>query len=352
MAREQKEPIFFPSKRGWFTQIAGKKIRLATADSPDDKEAKQLAWDKFRELMALKSLNTAGDAGSLYAIMQAFLNEKKRTGKPETHTHYRKWLQSFIDHNGDCAVRDLRQHHVTVWVSAHPTWGQVTERNAKTALLTCLNWAVQQGLISKNPLKGIPRPRNRSRGRSAVISDDLHERLMSAAHPAFKLVLFALRETGCRPGELCRVTAADFDPQGGKWVLSDHKTERFGKRRVIYLTPGMVELSRKLAELHPDGTLFRNSYRRAWTPNAIKGAYYELRKLLGLPKGTFAYGNRHTFATRLLESGRSMAVVAGLLGDDISMLMHHYSHVAENDELLRGSLIAGSTPDAVKRLME
>jgi integrase len=44
--------------------------------------------------------------------------------------------------------------------------------------------------------------------------------------------------TGCRPGEIARVTAADVDVDRGLWVLKKHKTaKKTGKPRLVYLCP-------------------------------------------------------------------------------------------------------------------
>jgi integrase len=56
-----------------------------------------------------------------------------------------------------------------------------------------------------------------------------------------------MQETGCRPSEVARVTAADMDLGQGVWVLGKHKTgKRTSQPRVIYLTPVVAELTARL----------------------------------------------------------------------------------------------------------
>lgn len=77
----------------------------------------------------------------------------------------------------------------------------------------------------------------------------------------FRDFLFALRESGCRPGEVRKVTAANVDLDLGIWVIEHHKTrKKTGVPRIVYLTPGMVELCRRLVERWPQG---RSSAARA-----------------------------------------------------------------------------------------
>src|SRR5260221_333141 len=63
----------------------------------------------------------------------------------------------------------------------------------------------------------------------------------------FKDCLTALRETGCRPSEVRRVTASDVKLDQGTWVLEHHETcKKTGLLRVVYLTPTMIELCKRL----------------------------------------------------------------------------------------------------------
>ena len=52
------------------------------------------------------------------------------------------------------------------------------------------------------------------------------------------------QETGCRPGEVARVTAADVNLELGVWILKRHKTaKKTGKPRIVYLMPSMIDLT-------------------------------------------------------------------------------------------------------------
>jgi hypothetical protein len=60
-------------------------------------------------------------------------------------------------------------------------------------------------------------------------------------------------------------------------MLSEHNTKKkTGQDRLVYLTPAMLELTRKLMELYPTGPLFRNSRGKPWTRNAIRCRFRNL----------------------------------------------------------------------------
>src|SRR5580700_7245960 len=95
--------------------------------------------------------------------------------------------------------------------------------------------------------------------------------------------------TGCRPGEVAKVTAADCDLAAGIWVLAKHKTaKKTGTPRVIYLPPEAVELTRELVAKHPEGPLFLNSRGQPWTRNAIRIRFRNLRQKHPELKGVIA----------------------------------------------------------------
>ncbi len=147
-----------------------------------------------------------------------------------------------------------------------------------------------------------------------------------------------MQETGCRPSEVARVTADNVNLELGVWVFADHKTvQKTGKPRIVYLTPAMVELTKRLMAEHPDGPLFRGPRGgKPFTRNGIRCRFKRLRKKLPHLKGLIAYAYRHSFATDALVNGVGIAQVAELLGHtSTEMVMRHYSHIAGNIRHMR-----------------
>jgi hypothetical protein len=57
--RRPKGPRYFPTKRGYYVQLAGKRHCLAKGDK-DDAKVREKAWDEFYKLM-LSSRDDAGE---------------------------------------------------------------------------------------------------------------------------------------------------------------------------------------------------------------------------------------------------------------------------------------------------
>ena len=141
-----------------------------------------------------------------------------------------------------------------------------------------------------------------------------------------------MQETGCRPSEVARVTAADVNLDAGVWVLKKHKTAgKTGRPRVVYLTPGMVDLTRELVARFPDGPLFRGPRGgRPFTRNGIRCRFRRLRAKLPHMAGVVSYSYRHTWATEALVNGVGIAQVAELMGHaSTEMVSTTYGHLAD-----------------------
>jgi integrase len=288
--------------------------------------------------MALEALGTPTESANVTtaALFEAFLDWSQRNNEASTYESYLSFLQSFCDLHGAVAVRDLKPYHVTRWLDGQPGWGQSTRRAAITAIKRALNWAADEELIPANPLKKVKKPPIRHRDR--VLTPQEQQAIAAVPRDgAFKDFLFAMEQTGCRPGEIAGVTAEQVDLETGTWTFKRHKTvKKTSKPRVVYLTPPMIELCRRLVAKHPTGPLFRNSRGKPWNRNSIRCRFRRVRQKLSLGKGVVAYSYRHTYATAGLEGGVPIATMAELLGHtSTDMINEHYGHLDQKTAHLR-----------------
>ena len=215
-------------------------------------------------------------------------------------------------------------------LDGHATW-KGCRPDAIAAVKRAFSWATAEGLLDKNPVQGIKKPPTEKRDR-ILTREEREEILAAIKDEPFREFVSAMQETGCRPSEISRVTAADVNLDSGFWVLKKHKTAaKTGKPRVVYLTPAMVELSRKLIAKHPEGPLFRGPRGgRPFTRNSIRCRFRRLREKLPHLAGVVAYSYRHTFATEALANGVGIAQVAELMGHTrTEMVSFVYGHLAE-----------------------
>ena len=211
------------------------------------------------------------------------------------------------------------------------------------------NWAVDEKLLHANPLKSVKK---------------LDEQ---ALDEQFREFFQALLDTGCRPSEVMKVTAAQVSADFTMWVFDEHKTDRTGLKRVVYLSPDMQTLTRKLVEAYPEGSLFRSfrrksGVRRPWTVNGVRCRFKRLRerfkklretatpaKRKDIPDllGVTSYVLRHTYTTQALSNGLSTSLVASLLGHkSTKMLDEHYNHLDQAADVLKCAAAKAVQPPA------
>jgi integrase len=291
----------------------------------------------YHRLMATASRKLPeAEALQVATVCDLFLDHSQKHHAEGTFNDYRDFLQDFCEMYGTLLGRDLKPLHVTRWLDAHPGW-KGSRRNAIIAVKRAFNWADAEGLLQPNPIKAVKKPPQRHRDR-VLMAEEQQEILAAIKDRQFQEFVFAMMETGARPGEVRKVTAAHVNLELGVWIFNEHKTaRRTGRPRVIYLTPTMVQLTRTLMEQHPEGPLFRGPRsKKGFTRNGIRCRFKRLREKLPHLKGVISYTARHSFATRALVNGVGLAHVAELMGHvDTTMVSQHYAHLAGNVQHMR-----------------
>jgi len=336
---KQPKPWYRASKSAWYVEHNFKQHRLG--DHPDGypppKKSKsgwnapQPILDAFYKLMATDPANLPRpDKIAVSLLCDLFLDHSQKHHSPDCYDNYRHFLQSFCDAYGRNPAAEMKPFHVSKWLDDHPSWTG-GRRHAVIAVKRAFSWSEQQGILTPNPLRSIKADRVKRRTR-VLTRPELAEILGAIRDRQFREFMQAMLETGCRPSEVARVTAADVHLDLGVWVFDKHKTSRkVHKPRVVYLTPEMVELSRRLVALYPEGPLFRGPRdKTAFTNQNIRCRFRRLREKLPHLKHFVCYNVRHTFATQALVNGVGVAQVAELLGhSSTEMVSKTYGHLAD-----------------------
>jgi integrase len=225
-------------------------------------------------------------------------------------------------------------------------WNNTSRAGALSILKACVRWAKRERLCVDSDILSYRGPAP-SRRRPRMPPDLVPRLLEHASNDQIRDLILALAETGCRPSEVARVTAADWSPDEGTWTLVTHKTaNRTGEDRVVYLSPAMQELTRRLAGAHPEGPLFLNAHNEPWNARAWGRHFARLSEHLGVK--VTAYGLRHRFVTVALARGVSLPVVSKLAGHASLRTTSTYTHLDQMPEVLRGGLgqaLRPSLPD-------
>src|SRR5579875_1348733 len=341
-------PWYRAATNSWYVEINGQQQRLGKHPSHLPPPRKRKRGDPppmppteieqaYHRLMAIDPANLPKASNlKVCQVCDLFLDFSEKHHIPDTYRGYKDFLQDFCELYGTLLAKDLKPLHVTRWLDAHPGWNG-SRRNAVVAVKRAFNWADAEGLLQPNPVKSVKKPPQRHRDR-ILTPEEREEILRTIPDQHFRDFVFAMQETGARPGEVRKVTAAHVNLDLGVWIFKEHKTaKRTGRPRIIYLTPAMVELTRRLMEKYPEGPLFRGPRsKRGFTRNGVRCRFRTLRQKLPHLAGVISYTMRHSFATQALVNGVGIAHVAELMGHvDTSMVSQHYAHLAGNVQHMR-----------------
>ena len=212
-----------------------------------------------------------------------------------------------------------------------------------------IRWEVSG--VTKNPTLGIPQfAENNNRER--YLSNEEAARLYSAIQCnksiMLKYVVSMLIFTGARKREVLNARWEDIDLNRQVWHIAVNKS---GKPRYVPLSNSVLQLLADLKlELSAGDNLIKDSewlFPNPETGKAYVQIYYSwdtARKLAGLP-GFRMHDLRHTFASLLINAGRSLYEVQRILGHTQIKTTQRYSHLSQ-DTLVDA---ANSAADALGR---
>jgi integrase/recombinase XerC len=318
------KPFFRPVRGLWYVQIDGKQINLG-ADQTEAFKAYHGLMQQRAEIKPEQPAPLPGLRRLVVVIVDEYLDWCQKYRAAATYGWYKERLESFCRTiEPALTVDQIKPHHVQKWVDQRPAGSR---RGFIASIKRVMNWAEEQGYLDHSPLRHMKKPAEGRR--EQVVSPQQYQALLDCTRrQEFKDLLTVTWETGCRPQESLRVEARHLDIVGNRWVFP--ASESKGKKipRVIYLTPKALEISKRLAEKHPQGALFRRSRGKPWTPPSVNSQFWRAKKNVG--GKVCLYALRHTWINRMLIGGVDAFTVATLAGHrDPSMLAKHYAHLSQ-----------------------
>lgn len=212
-------------------------------------------------------------------------------------------------------------------------------------LKCCLNQAVEDGLLRKNPCQGVKLPKKEKRKQTAL-SLKQQRQLESAAlaYPKEKgfPIVFALH-TGLRIGEVAALKWENIDFDNGMIhithtvqrvpLLANHKKTEVirtsaktqSSKRVVPISTKVKSWLRKLKKKQKGSFVFSDSEK----PNEPRLITYHLHQLCkrGNISSVHFHQLRHTFATRCVEAKADISSISSLLGhSSTQMTLDVYAH--------------------------
>ena len=193
--------------------------------------------------------------------------------------------------------------------------------------------------IEVNPASKI-KPYLLNNARERYLTKDEATRLIDAINQTeqnihLKYIIPMLILTGARRGEVLKAKHEDFNLNQMTWTIP---TSKSGKKRILPITPQLLELYNKIPRDDSE-YLFASpvtgkpyvSIYNSWNTARVKAGLKDVR----------IHDLRHSFASALVNSGRSLYEVQTLLGHSTSKMTQRYAHLS-NESLMSAASCAGS----------
>ena len=217
----------------------------------------------------------------------------------------------------------------------------VTVQDIRRALGICLEKAVDEELLNKNPTKKIKIPNDKKVEMQTLKREEIAVFLEEAKRSGLYEFYLLELTTGLRLGEITALMWEDFDEDNktitvnrnaarvdGKIIITTPKTAT--SCRTLMLTDECVELLKalKLRKMEDSDNIFPSPRTGEVREGpAVTRQLHRIQQRAGLPRIRF-HDLRHTFATLMLEQGVDIKTVSQMLGHtDAGFTMNTYMHV-------------------------
>jgi integrase len=360
---------------------------LGIADDVSDGDGEAVldwwrAQAKARERMVERAHSAAGKAGPLTvaAAMDFYLDFLEANRKSAADAKY--WDQAFIRPRlGDIEVSALTADRLRQWLielaktpprvrtragepQRHRPLGRDDESKRRrqsaanrvlTVLKAALNRAWREKKVASNAEWGRVEPfRSVEAARVRYLSVDEAGRLLDACEPDFRRLVRAALESGCRYGELARLTVDDWNRDAGTLAIRRSKA---GKARHVILTPeGAAFFNDLCAGRSSSETMLAKKNGETWHKSNQRGPMLAACYRADIKPPIGFHGLRHTWASLSIMAGVPMMVAARNLGHtDTRQIEKHYGHLSASyvaDAIRAGAPRFGGSnvvsPDAAK----
>ena len=224
-----------------------------------------------------------------------------------------------------------------------PSLSIYTVKGIQRTLSVCLEKAVDEGLLIKNPVSKVNLPIKNKPEMKTLKKEEIGAFLEETKNSGCYEFYYLELATGMRLGEICALEWTDLDVENktisvnksvrkinGQLIITTPKTK--SSNRTIHINDDLVDLLLAMKERQieskyifpsPDTGEIRDT-------SAVTRKLHRIQERAGLPKIRF-HDLRHTFATLTLEAGVDVKTVSHMLGHtDAGFTMNTYMHVTDD----------------------
>ena len=308
-------------------------VLLSQARSLADKARNKIAMgiDPNEEKAAIKAVPTFGTFAAQYL---EFVQGYKRSWQTDESLLRNHLIPRFGKKYMDEISREdiIKMHRSRLAEGAKPGSANRLLIMMRYIFNLALRWETPN--IKSNPTKGVPLYEENNKKERYLSSDEakrLYEAVCASPNQMLRFIVPLLILTGARKRELLDAKWADFDLDRRTWRISMTKT---GKARHVPLNDGALQILGLIAR-EPGCEWLVPNPKTSKPFVSIFAAWNTARTLAGL-SDVRIHDLRHSFASLLINQGRTLYEVQHLLGHTQVKTTQRYAHLSQ-DTLLAAS---------------
>ena len=197
---------------------------------------------------------------------------------------------------------------------------------------------------TRNPTAGIDLFVENNKRERYLTSEEaarLFETITRSRNPQLKWIVAMLLLTGARKGEVLTARWKDLDLERRIWTVEFNKT---GTTRYIPISDGLLEMLSAVEQLRISGCEWLFPNPKTLKPyNNIFNSWDVARKRAGMPELRL-HDLRHSFASFLINSGRSLYEVQNILGHTQVKTTQRYAHLTQDSLIAAADTATRSLP--------
>ncbi|MBX3678530.1 MAG: hypothetical protein KF853_16060 [Rhodocyclaceae bacterium] len=210
----------------WYVCIDGEQHSLG--------KDKAEAHDEFHRLMTERTGVVRTTRLTVREIVTAYLDYVKANRAANTHKKYKHILTTFSASTAaTLRPHALRPYHVQQCIDKHYNDRSTTyQADVITSIVAALNWGESMGLVARNPIARMKKPRRNVR-ENYIPSEKWAELIAAASDDCFRDYLTVALSSGARPNELRTMQASYLN--GSRVIFPRLKSKGKTRQRVVYL---------------------------------------------------------------------------------------------------------------------
>ena len=310
---------------------------------------------KIFEASILQPGNMVSPAVTFGEYKEVWFAAIKNSISDVTYQTYRSVDRNHLSHFDDRPIGNLTGTEIMAYLQRGLDKGLSTRTMQGVFILmkSCLQSAVVDNIITRNPLLGFKRPKyERTRPFVALTEKQVKKLLSVIKNERHRTMVELAIVSGLRRSELLGLRWKDinFDENTitvnqtvlkvGKVVTIKQATKTKSSHRTIYIDKATMAkvraqkafcLKQKLMDginFVDNDLIFPGEHGRPMYPDVFTKAVKDYGEAAGMPNGFSLHSLRHTHATLLLRAGVHFKVVQSRLGHSTSkQTLDTYSHV-------------------------